>query len=210
MRWNALDILDHSCYLRVSMRVRYDVVECVHNAALTSATAFMNVVRMGGTRNQPIQSNDDGECIVIEGQCGISMRGLIGGIGWAKFHPNHLVMMNRGVAIFDIGACNRRELVGRVQTRTVVNVDAPTCGWNTACHIVNSCGAGAIPYLVTPHIVQHIFNRAITVAITQVDMGRMRTIRCKVAHKNGNGSIPVRRVPLEIAWSKRSRVETYL
>src|SRR5260370_7559235 len=173
MRWNAMDILDHSCYLRVSMRVRYDVVECVHNAALTLATACMNVCRMAGTRNQPIQSNDDGECIVIEGQCGISMRGLIGGIGWAKFHPNHLVMMNRGVAIFDIGACNRRELVGRVQTRTVVNVDAPTFGWNTACHIVNSCGSGAIPYLFTLHILPLIFNTAIALAITHLDTGHI-------------------------------------
>ena len=48
MRWNALDILDRSCYLRVSMRVSYDVVERVHNAALTLATACMNVRRMAG------------------------------------------------------------------------------------------------------------------------------------------------------------------
>src|SRR5258708_9935408 len=187
MRWNALDILDHSCYLRMSMRISYDVVERVRNAALTLATARMNVRRMAGAWNQPIQSNDDGEYIVIEGQCGISMRGLIGGIGWAKFHPNHLIMLNRGVAIFDIGACNRCELVGRVQTRTVVNVDAPTCSWNTACHIVNSCGAGAIAYTASLHIVQHIFNRAIRVAIAQVDVDRMRTNRCKAAHNNGNG-----------------------
>src|SRR5258708_20859900 len=120
MRWNALDILDHSCYLRVSMRVSYDVVERVHNAALTLATACMNVRRMAGTGNQPIQSNDDGECIVIEGQSAISMRGLLGSIGCATFHPNHLVMTNRGVVIFDIGACNRRELVGRVQAGTIV------------------------------------------------------------------------------------------
>ncbi len=115
------------------------------------------------------------------------MRGLIGSIGWAKFHPNHLVIMNRGVVIFDIGACNRRELVGRAQAGTIVDIDGPTCGWNTACHIVNSCGAGAIPYLVTFHIVQHIFNRTIRVAITLMDMGRMCTIGCKAAHNNGNG-----------------------
>ena len=185
--WNALNILDHSRYLRVSMRVSYDVVEHVHNPALTLATACMNVRRMSGTGNQAIQSNDNGECIVIESQLGISMRGLIGGIGWAKFHPNHLVMLNRGIAIFDIGARNRRELVGRVHTRTVMDVDVPTCGWNTACHIVNSCRAGAIAYIASLHIVQHIFNRAIRVANTQVDLDRMSTIRCKAAHNNSNG-----------------------
>src|SRR5215469_11583197 len=142
MPWNALDILDHSCYLRVSMRVSYDVVEHVRNPALTLATASMNVRCMGGTGKQPIQSHDDSKCIVIEGQYGISMCGLIGGIGRAKFRANHLVMPNRGSAIFDVGACNRCELVGRVHTRTVMDVDVPTCGWDTACHIVNSCGAG--------------------------------------------------------------------
>src|SRR5450432_2387272 len=105
------------------------------------------------------------------------------------------------VGIKDISASNWNKLVGRCQSRSIVNVDRPAAGSNTAIDIFDDRTGSSNASRISNDIVQHIFYRTHSFAVTQVNMRWMYTLLCQTNELNGNREILALRIPFQISIS---------
>src|SRR5450432_3086591 len=93
------------------------------------------------------------------------------------------------VEIRDIPASNWNKLVSWCQSRSVVNVDRPAAGRNTAIDIFDDRAGSSNASRIRNDIVQHILYWTHGFAIAHVNMCWMCTILCQANELNGNREI---------------------